>query len=74
MSLSPDFLNLLDEEVRAFICISGIEFRTLPQGSMYPVVRYRGTDWLVAMYEGDPRTIEYWRDTAKRTWSYIGGS
>lgn len=72
MSFSPDFLNLLDEEVRAFIHVSGIVFRTLPNGSMYPVIRVREKDWLVALYEGDPRTLDYWRETALRSWSYIG--
>lgn len=72
MSFGPNFLNLLDEEVRAFIHMSGIEFRTCPNGSMYPVIRVRGHDYMVALCEGDPRTVDYWRERAIGAWSNIG--
>lgn len=75
MSLSPDFLDTLDEEVRAFINMSGIVFRRYANGSLYPVLLVNGTDYLVniALPEGiDIRSLEFWQQTAKRAWSFVG--
>jgi hypothetical protein len=63
------FIASLDAEVRAFIHISGIELRENHYGGVKPILCYNGWDVAVALYPGDPRTLEYWRKIAERAWS-----
>jgi len=62
VSTRPDFLELIDDELRAFLHIAGVEFRPDPAGFLRPFLRVGGIDWILYLpRDGDMRTIEYWR-------------
>lgn len=71
--IRPDFLGQIDEELRAFLHIAGIEFRLNPSGTLVPFLRRGGFDWVLYLHEGDVRSIDYWRQVALRGWREVAG-
>lgn len=65
MSFGPDFVATLDDEVRAFLHIAGIELRENVHGGFTPLMRREGFDWVLWLPHGDPRSMEYWKDVAR---------
>lgn len=76
MSFGPNFVATLDDEVRAFLHVAGIELRPNVHGDAMPVMRCKdGFDWILWLPNpasfGGMRSMAYWKEVARIAYDEI---